>query len=181
MTHNTHENHPAFPDKYNDPMVLEVYRQAHELRRKWESHIWQWSVVVTGLAAFYAYVRKVKPLEDSWNSVILLALLTLFFLAAAFNVLRSRFLMKSIEQSIIDFHNKMHSFAKDFPFPMIPRELDRRAMKPHGGDPVWKACLNWINLRSSTMFAVIFHFAAFVTFLFMTVRELLAMRHVFHS
>ena len=33
--------------------VTEIYRQAHETRRKWENYIWQWSIVLTILAVVF--------------------------------------------------------------------------------------------------------------------------------
>lgn len=148
-------------------LELEMYKQAHEARRKWEGYIWQWGVVVTALVSFSAVLlaapSRVGSLsrlstdagpEIAFLSKAMLLLLAVFLFSIALNVFRARQLTKRIDQTIALFHRRFQVSA----FPVVPCELD--------GPPT-----RWSCFLSSTRYSVIAHFLAFATFLAVAIYE----------
>ena len=127
----------------------EAYKQAHEIRRKWENYIWQWNILLTILAAIF-----VKWTEQGSNfSLIQKLILTLiagFVLAIFFNVFRARVLMKELEKTIRSFHVLMGNHL-----PIVPLELDEN--------------LFGFKKLSSTKLALICHFASVVVFVIIAI------------
>jgi len=145
---------------------IAVYQQAHETRRKWESYIWSWGILVTALVSIMAGLlsvpirtgENVLPVSTSLD-LALLRKLTLFllsmFLASIFlNVYRARCLMKQLESTIKEFHNRWH--INDLP--IVPLELDQCM-------PKQQTCL------SSTKLSVFAHFLAFLLLTGLTLYE----------
>jgi hypothetical protein len=124
----------------------EIYRQAHETRRKWENYIWQWGVLVTALLAISTQFDVAEVTCLSIIQKLILTLITLFTFAIFLNVLRARTLMKELEKSIKTMHDLMN-----FNIPVIPIELN---IKDNS---------SFRNI-SSTYFAVICHFITFIAF-----------------
>ena len=125
-------------------VMLEVYRQAHETRRRWEGYIWQYSLILTVLAAFLAQNALLAP---SFTVVqrIILSLLALFVIAIFANVLRARSLMKKVEKTISQLHADLGANYR-----VVPLELNES--------------LPWYERISSTKIAVICHLIACIVF-----------------
>jgi len=122
----------------------EAYRQAHEIRRKWEGYIWQWNILLTILAAIF--VKWTEQTTDfSFIQKLVLTLISGFVLAICLNVYRARVLMKELEKSIRSFHVLMGSHL-----PIVPLELDEN--------------LSGLQKISSTKLAIYCHFASVLVF-----------------
>lgn len=148
-------------------LELAMYNQAHETRRKWESYIWQWGMVVTALVSFTAVLLvsstatsieiilpKDTPLQVLLLRKAILVLLSLFLLSIAFNVYRARQLMKKLDKTITKFH-QMHN---SLDFPVVPCELDQNSRIT-----VW--------FLSSTRYSVVAHFLTFLVFFILAIYE----------
>ena len=103
---------------------IEVYTQAHETRRKWESYIWQYGMIVLALIGFITgqigsdssdYLKNIGILEKG-----ILTLLTIFLLSTFLNVYRARILMKNIEKTINNIHRDW-----DINYNTVPCEIDK--------------------------------------------------------
>jgi hypothetical protein len=138
-----------------DPLVIEMYKQAHENRRKYEGYVWQWGVLLTVLAALFVGLgvspgQALGPADGlEMPQRVVISLVSLFVILIAVNVWRARQLMKSIERALADFHARYgHSL------PTVPSELDvvyRRRVRV-----------------GSTLVALICHVAACAVFLYLT-------------
>ncbi len=103
-----------------DFVLVEVYKQAHETRRKWEEYIWQWGILSTILVAMFArWPESVN--EFLFPHKFILPLLAGFIFAVFLNVLRARTLMKELEKTIISLHKQMKN-----DLPIVPSELDQK-------------------------------------------------------
>lgn len=131
------------------PLIIEIYKQAHETRRKWESYIWQYGFLITVLSAFMVKWSDLK-LVIGLPEKLVLTLVTMFVSAMFLNVQRARILMKSIEKSIAEMHLVMGNNI-----PTVPFELNKG--------------LNRFNSISSTKYAVYIHFVAVVILFIVTV------------
>lgn len=127
-----------------------LYVQAHETRRKWESYIWQWGILLTVLLAVFIGWKETSDFHFPLIQKLILTLVTFFVFTVYLNVLRAQKLMKEIEKTI----SAMHKMA-DFHLPIIPLELN--------------SSLHSWNKVSSTKVAVYCHLLATVVFVFITI------------
>jgi len=145
------ETTPRNPTQFE----IEAYRQAHETRRKWENYIWQWSILLTVVAAVFS-MWKEASLALSRPHKVVLFLLAFFVLMISLNVWRARVLMKRVEKTICELHSDMgYEWSK---YPVIPYEIDK--------DPEFKPKRYWYKRISSTRVAVYCHLAAAAVFFF---------------
>lgn len=134
--------------------LTEIYRQAHETRRKWENYIWQWSIVLTILAVVFVQFAPslINPTTGTDTAIpfslpqkIILSLIAAFVVSIFFNVFRARILMKELEKTIASLHDEI-----GFALPVVPLELDKLL-------PSYKRI-------SSTKFSIYCHFVAVIVF-----------------
>jgi hypothetical protein len=123
----------------------DCYKEAHETRRRWESYIWQWGILVTVTAALIMNATQL-PNEFSLFQKLLMSVLTLFVASIWLNVYRARVLMKEIEKTIVQMHRDAGVEYK-----ILPSEID--------------VGMSRIRRPSSTLVAVWCHFATFVVML----------------
>lgn len=157
------ENHSSL-----DAKELAMYQQAHETRRKWESYIWSWGILVTALVSVMtgfvvipgkAGTEVTKTVNDvgiEWLRRFTLLLLSTFLASILMNVYRARHLMKKLEITIQDFHKRWH--INDLP--IVPLEIDRKDK-------------NRLSCFSSTKLSVYAHFLAFLLIAGLTILEFL--------
>jgi hypothetical protein len=139
-------------------VLLEVYRQAHETRRRWEGYIWQYAVVLTVLVAFFSQSSIFDAFAPTPGTIgtfslvqkVVFTLVALFVVSIFANVYRARSLMKALENSIAELH---HLLSVDVP--VVPFELS--------------AGLPRRQRISSTGIAVACHFLAAVAFVALAV------------
>ena len=153
----------------NDPVQptaqeIIVYEQAHETRRRWESYIWSWGILVTALVSFMAALftgpgRAVEQMLPAFAGLysatlrkIALLLLSTFLGSILLNVYRARCLMKQLECTIQELHRRWG--LNDLP--VVPLELDK--CRP---------------ILSSTKVSVLAHLLAFTMIAGITLYEVL--------
>jgi hypothetical protein len=130
---------------------LEVYKQAHEIRRKWENYIWQWGILLTILAAIF--VKCTEPTTDfTFIQKIILSLVACYVFTIFLNVLRARVLMKELEISIHNMHIEMKN-----KYPIVPLELNESlsGLKNISSTKIAMFC----HLVSALVFAIIAFYA----------------------
>ncbi len=127
-----------------EQFLLEIYKQAHETRRKWEGYIWQWGFLLTLLAALFASGTAALGKVILIHKLVLIVL-TAFLFSIFLNVLRGRVLMKDVEKTIETIHGLIESNL-----PVTPRELDQNS----------RGLGRW----PSTKVAACCHFGAFLLF-----------------
>ena len=98
-----------------------VYLQAHETRRKWESYIWQWGILLTVLLSVLLNWREPVSGEFSIVHKLVMSTIAAFLFAIYLNVHRARVLMKEVERTISEMHQKAGC-----QWDIVPRELNRR-------------------------------------------------------
>jgi hypothetical protein len=110
----------VIPDN-DGKLLVEMYRQAHEMRRRWEIYIWQYGLFATAVAAFLFNVIDFSTESFPIFQKVIVSLVALFSLTILTNVYRARELMKEIEISIKRIHNQA-----GYDFAIVPLELNDR-------------------------------------------------------
>ena len=102
-----------------DKIDLEAYKQAHETRRQWERHIWQYGVVSVGISTIMLSAANTIHHFSFFHKIIIL-IISVFSVSMLSNVYRSRELMKCIEKRIEMYHRK-----NDIELINVPSELNK--------------------------------------------------------
>lgn len=142
-------------------VLLAAHREAHECRRRWENHIWQYGVFVAALAAFYVgYAEKVSVIvHPTLTSNLILTLVAAFVLSISLNVWRARVLANLVMHTIEAIDKEMNNN-----YPVIPIVYKQLAKEEDGRN--WlKRFWRWFMHVPSTIMAVVCHFAAAAFFI----------------
>lgn len=137
-------------EKDHFPVIVALYVQAHETRRTWEKYIWQYSILLTVLAALFLQWTEPTGGLFSFTQKLILTIETMFVFSIFTNVLRARELMKEIEVSIHLFHRHLGC-----DIPLVPLELNKQ--------------MSWFRSISSTKIAMVVHFIALLIFVSLTI------------